>query len=348
MALTSLWSRVADLPLVVDGCAFETLAPGPEFAEDAHSTRLVRLSGAGAEGLSEDITLFIGDTPELPLAGEWTLASFADHLASLEQWPEPPEWDMARRWRNWGYEAAALDLALNQAGMPLHEALGLDPQPIAFVNSLGLGEPASVDTILRRLERYPDLRFKLDAAPDWSEEIVAALVGTGAVHTVDFKGRYGLEVEDVGALAAMYERVLAAFPHALLEDPHDLPEITPLVERHADRVSYDAPIHTVADLDALSLPARTINVKPCRVGSLRDLFALYGACEERGLALYGGGMGELGVGRGQVQVLAALFHPDGPNDIAPPGFNALDPAAGLPESPLSPEPAASGFRRRAA
>ena len=214
------------------------------------------------------------------------------------------------------------------------------------MNSLGLGEPASVDTVLRRLERYPALRFKLDAAPDWSDDIVAALVATGAVHTVDFKGRYDLEVKDEGALAAMYERVLAAFGDALLEDPHDRPEITPLVAPHAERVSYDAPIHTVADLDALSLPARTINVKPCRVGSLRDLFDLYAACDERGLALYGGGMGELGVGRGQVQALAALFHPDGPNDIAPPGYNALEPAAGLPESPLDPRPEATGFRRR--
>ena len=47
-------------------------------------------------------------------------------------------------------------------------------------------------------------------------------------------------------------------------------------------------------------------------------------------------MGELGVARGQIQLLASLFHPDGPNDIAPPGFNALDPAAGLPDQPAGP------------
>ncbi len=33
--------------------------------------------------------------------------------------------------------------------------------------------------------------------------------------------------------------------------------------------------------------------------------------------MYGGGMGELGVGRGQIELLAALFHPDAPNDVAP-------------------------------
>ena len=39
------------------------------------------------------------------------------------------------------------------------------------------------------------MRFKLDAAVTWTPEIVDALVGTGAVHTIDFKGRYGMEVD---------------------------------------------------------------------------------------------------------------------------------------------------------
>jgi hypothetical protein len=167
------------------------------------------------------------------------------------------------------------------------------------------------------------------------------------VDAVDFKGRYGMEIEEPDAFPALYERVLAGLPDALVEDPHDLPAITALLEPHAARVSYDAPIHTVVDLDTQPVDARTFNIKPSRVGRLRDLFTLYAACEERGLAMYGGGMGELGVARGQVQLLAAMFSPDGPNDIAPPGFNALEPAAGLPSSPLAPDPAPVGFRRNA-
>ncbi len=346
--MTDHWPALAELPLVVERCEYGRLDPGDGFAEQAHSTRLVRLIGAGHEGLGEDITLFMEEHgPELPLAGDWTLGSFCAHLDALEQWPAgPPQWeDMARRFRNWAFESAALDLALAQAGRALHEVIGREPRPVTYVNSLGLGDPPSADTILRRLERYPGLRFKLDAAVGWTPEIVDALVATGAVHTIDFKGHYGLEV-DVRALPALYERLLAAFPDALIEDSHDLSEIAALVEPHARRVSYDAPIHTVADLDAVPIAARTFNVKPSRVGRLRDLCALYDACETRGLALYGGGMGELGVARGQIQLLAAMFSPDGPNDIAPPGFNALDPAPGLSESPLDPDPAAVGFRRR--
>ncbi len=340
------WEQLGGLPLVVESLAYGRLDPGPGFGE-AHSSRLVRLTGAGHEGLGEDITLFMSDaSPEPELAGRWTLAEFCAHLARVDQWPDdPPEWDMARRWRNWAFESAALDLALAQAGRPLHEVIGREPRPVTYVNSLGLGDPASADTVLRRLERYPRLRFKLDAEVGWTPEIVDALVGTGAVHTIDFKGHYGLDF-DRDSLPGLYERLLDAFPDALIEDPHDLPEIAALVEPHAERVSYDAPVHTVADLDAVPVRARTFNIKPTRVGSLRDLFALYHACEERGLGIYGGGMGELGVARGQIQLLAAMFSPDGPNDIAPPGFNALDPAPGLPESPLDPDPAPAGFRRR--
>ena len=83
-----------------------------------------------------------------------------------------------------------------------------------------------------------------------------------------------------------------------------------------------------------------MNIKPCRVSSLPLLLDVYAAVEERGLITYGGGMGELGVGRGQIQLLASLFHPDGPNDTAPGGYNAADPAADLPDSPLPAAPAA--------
>ena len=62
---------------------------------------------------------------------------------------------------------------------------------------------------------------------------------------------------------------------------------------------------------------RTVNLKPSRFGSVRALFDGYDFCAERGMGAYGGGQYELGVGRGQIQYLAALFHPDAPNDIAP-------------------------------
>jgi hypothetical protein len=148
-------------------------------------------------------------------------------------------------------------------------------------------------------------------------------------------------------LLAMYERVIATFPDALLEDAHDIPEVAELLAPEAHRISYDAPIHSKADIDDTPLTPVAVNIKPCRVGDLQSLLDVYAATEEKGLVTYGGGMGELGVGRGQIQLLASLFHPDGPNDTAPGGYNTDQPEAGLPSSPLPPDPAPTGFRRSA-
>jgi hypothetical protein len=349
--MQSAWDRLRALPLHVESYEFErrsaTMAYGFERV-----TSLVRLHGAGADGLGEDVSPYEGEDntlhvtrPDLPLAGEWTLESFCDQVAELELWPEPPQWDGAVRWRRWSFESAALDLALGQAGLPLHEAVGREPRPLRFVNSLGLGDPPTFDPIRRRLDLHPDLRFKLDVTPAWSQELMDEVAATGAVEIVDFKGHYGLETGELPELLAMYERAIETFPKALLEDAHDLPEVTALLETEGGRISYDSPIHGAGDLDTTPLPLSAVNIKPCRVGDLRSLFDVYAAVEERGLVTYGGGMGELDVGRGQIQLLASLFHPEGPNDTAPGGYNRDTPAADLPSSPLPANPAATGFRR---
>ena len=342
------WERLSALPLTIESYELERLA-APQAYRFERVTTLVRLLGAGTDGIGEDVSPFEGEDdtlhvagPVLPLAGEWTLGSLCDHLAELDQWPVPPRWDAGRRWRNWAFESAALDLALNQAGLPLHEAVGREPAPLRFVNSLGLGDPPTFDPIARRLERHPGLRFKLDVTAAWTAELMAEVAATGAVEIVDFKGQYGLDLPELPLLLAMYERAVAAFPDALLEDAHDLPEVTALLEPEAHRISYDAPIHSAADLDATPLRPRAVNIKPCRVGNLRLLLEVYDAVEERGLITYGGGMGELDVGRGQIQLLASLFHPDGPNDVAPGGYNADHPGGRPAGEPAAGRPGADG------
>lgn len=342
---TSAWPRLAALPLVVEGCEPARL----ERLERV--TTLVRLTGAGADGLGEDVSgdadehaQLIRAAPGLPVAGAWTLEGFCRHLGTLELWPAPPAWEAARRYRRWAFESAALDLALRQAGLALHEALAIEPRAVRFVTSFGLGDPPSADVVHRRRATFPGLRFKLDAAPDWSPALMAELAATGAIDVLDFKGHYGLEVGDPEPLVALYEHAPAAFPDALLEDPHDRPDIARLLAPYVDRVSYDAPIHGADDLRAVPLRARTVNVKPSRVGGLEALFGLYAHCAATGVRMYGGGMGELGVGRGQIQLLASLFHPDAPNDVAPSAFNAPEPDAGLSARPLDPRPGAAGFR----
>src|SRR6202035_3639350 len=143
----------------------------------------------------------------------------------------------------------------------------------------------------------------------------------------------------------LYQRVVDAFPDAWLEDPDVVtPASAEVLAAHHDRITWDAPIHSIADIEALPFPPRMVNIKPSRIGGLPALCATYDYCGACGIGAYGGGQFELGPGRGQAQYLASLFHPDTPNDLAPSDFNQNDPPPGLPASPLEPVPAEIGFR----
>jgi len=142
----------------------------------------------------------------------------------------------------------------------------------------------------------------------------------------------------------LYGKVVEAFPEAWLEDPGLNDETRPVLEPHRDRFTWDAPIHSIADIEALPYPPRMVNVKPSRFGSVKALTDAYDYLAERGIGGYGGGQFELGPGRGHIQYLASLFHPDTPNDVAPGGYNLADPPPGLPDSPLEPRPSKIGFR----
>jgi hypothetical protein len=149
---------------------------------------------------------------------------------------------------------------------------------------------------------------------------------------------------DQPADPALYRLVTAAFPAAWIEDPALTPETEAVLAAHRNRITWDAVIHSVADIEALPFTPRMLNIKPSRFGTLRAVLDAYDHCEANGIRAYGGGQFELGPGRGQIQYLASLFHPDAPNDVAPAAYNDPEPGPGLPTSPLPPPPAGPGFR----
>ena len=345
-----MFERVADLALVVESHELQRL----EQAVSSDFTRVtthVCLRGAGEEGVGEDVTYDgeaharLAEGPALPLEGEWTIRSFSEHLGGLELWPEPPGMAAFREYRRWAFESAALDLALRQAGRSLADALGLEARPVRFVVSLRLGEPSSIEPIRRLLEGYGETRFKLDPVPDWTPELISALAGLGRVDVVDLKGQYTGTVVDNPPDAELYRRVAEAFPEAWIEDPALTEETDAVLGAHRDRITWDAPIHSVADIEGLPFAPQTINVKPSRFGSVQGLFDTYDYCASQRIGMYGGGQFELGVGRGQIQYLASLFHPDSSNDVAPGAYNLTPVVPGLPTSPLDPAVEAAGFRR---
>lgn len=346
---SSTYAQLADLEVRIEAHRLESLEL--DVAGDwRRVSTVVRLRGGGHEGVGEDVVYesdqqleFQERGPSLPLAGSHTLASFSARLEDLELFPEPPEWKPSQSYRRWALESAALDLALRQSGTSLAEALGREPRPVRFVVSLGLGEPPSLQPVRTRLARYPELRFKVDPGGGWNDDLAAELAAIARVDVVDLKGYYELD-RDARVDAALYRTIAARFPDAWLEDPRLDDACSAALEPHRDRVTWDAPLHSVADIEALPWPPRTINVKPSRFGTVRRLFDAYDHCLARGIGMYGGGQFELGPGRGQLQYLASLFHPDAPNDVAPVGYHVSPLPSGLPSSPLPPTPARSGFR----
>jgi hypothetical protein len=331
------YERFAALPIQIEAYDLERLEK-PVTRGFTRVTTVVHLRGGGEEGLGEDVTWPSehhdreqAAGPVLPLAGSWTLGSYSDGL----DLPDPH--------RRWAYESAALDLALRQAGTTLAEAFGREPRPVSFVISPGLGDPPTGRVVHRWLELDPKHRFKLDPASDWTDELIEELAGTHAVVATDLKAYYRT-AQDPPPDTDLYRRVAEHFPEAYLEDPALTAETEPVLLAHRERITWDAPIHSVADVEALAFPPRTLNSKPSRFGRLRELLAFYDHCETNGIGLYGGGMFELGPGRGQIQYLASLFHPDAPNDVAPREYNDPEPRPGLKGSPVEPRPASTGFR----
>ncbi|HUQ23683.1 MAG TPA: hypothetical protein VM049_11790 [Gaiellaceae bacterium] len=323
-----LYDAVKALELVIEEVQLE-----PHELPLKHFTRrttVVHLLGGGAEGVGEDVTydgemqlaFTLDALPEL--TGVHTLKSFSSLVADQPGY------------RPWGLESAALDLALRQAGRSLAEAIGRTASPVRFV--------VSQSAIRELLELYPELRFKLDASDSWTDEVVAELAATGAVDVVDLKGLYEGDWLDATPSAELYRRVAEGFPGAWLEDARLDDETRSVLEPHRARLTWDFPIHSVADVESLAFPPQCLNSKPSRFGSVERLFDFYDYCAEHGIALYGGGQFELGPGRGQIQHLASLFHPDTPNDVAPKEYNEGGPRPGLPQSQLPPPSRAPGFR----
>jgi hypothetical protein len=339
-----MYDRVADLSLTVEDCTFELRERATSSGFD-RATTVVSLSGSGATGRGEDVTYTTDAHHALAdhtvdLAGEYTLDSFSAALDEADLWPEPPEEERFRHYRRWGFESAALDLALRQADTNLGAALDRAYDPVEFVVSTRLSNPDSdqpptVDRLDALLAVHDDLAFKLDPTPDWDDDLLETLSDYD-VRVLDLKGLYEDESYSTEPDAEFYRRIADGLPDALLEDPNLTEATRPVFDGREERVTWDVPITGVESIEALPFEPAVLNLKPSRCSTVESVLSTIDYCEREGIQLYGGGQFELGVGRDHIQALASLCYPDSPNDVAPGGYNDPEAATGLPASPLAP------------
>ncbi len=187
----------------------------------------------------------------------------------------------------------------------MHGALGREPQPVALRRLARLGEPAS-RPLRRRLELYPALRFKLDPTSSGTSRLIAELVATGAstrstsracttarsstspptrCSTARRRGVSGRVDRGPGAHAGDRRRARAA-PRALL-----LGRADPFDRRTSRRCLSRRGCSTQAL--AARLAARLSTSTTMRRARHRQL-------RRRPV--------RAGLGRGQIQYLASLFH----------------------------------------
>jgi L-alanine-DL-glutamate epimerase-like enolase superfamily enzyme len=295
-ATDALAARLEALPFAVEAIDVRwTPVELPSYPDGPRPSSIVTLTGARHRGRGEHV----GWTREAHERFAAAAATLPRGRLLLRDWvtaiaPFAP-YDRA------ALEAAGIDLALRQHETTLFGLAGVAPRPLRWVVSF-----AAVFDPVTEAARHPGCELKIDVDPRWSDEVLGRLRALGRVAVLDWK---------MQGAPAEHERAHRHLPNAWIEDPR--PGDTAWSPSLRARIVADAPVVSVDALAALPLRPAAVNVKPARMGGVLAALDCLAHCAGQGIATYIGGMFEVGVGRKQLQVLAALACADGPNDVAP-------------------------------
>ena len=297
------------------------------YGEDsAVHTILVRLSSGGVDAWGESCPLFAPTySPEsassvyetcrqflLPRIVGRDIGTADDLLGLLAIFKGNPFAKAA-------VETAWWMLDSKHKGMPLWRLVGGTQPKVSCGDDFGVQK--SIDELLLRIERaiargFP--RAKLKVMHGWDIEVLQAVRSTFPRLTmhVDCNGGYDLR-SDWATLAAFDRFELAMIEQPLASD--DLLEHAELQRRIATPVCLDESVKSPRDFAAaLKLGScRAINVKPGRVGGLRNAIRIHDMAAEAGMTAWVGSMLESGVGVSICAALASMPHFTYPADLFP-------------------------------
>jgi hypothetical protein len=286
----ALARALEDLPVTVEQVQTRFAhVPVEDYGGEGRPSTFVALTGGGLTGFGELVSFdkaeharFSGRASDLLCARQGRVGDLVDRRGTPHE--------------RAALEAAAIDLALRQAGRSLADLCGVPSGRLRWVASFA----AQADP-RPRLERLaaagPMPGLKLDVHPGWSAAVIADLQRLEVV-TLDWKE---------GGSPELARRLSDAFPQAIFEDP-------PAGCAHR-WLARDRPLAAAADVQAALARGELVNVKGPRMGGFFELLrGLAGAGEG---VFYFGGMHEVGPGREQARQLAAIVCPGAPNDLAP-------------------------------
>ena len=305
---------------------------------------LIHLSGGGEQGTGEDVTYDAPDHDVLRAAGPRCRSPASGRsprsASTSRAWtrPEPPQREPSRNYRVWAYESAALDLALRQSSTSLHRRSWAASRDRSRSSArCGSTTPRrrptsaaspSASSATRRCASNSTRRRT------GTSDVITALIDSGSVDSFDFKGLYEGTVVDAPRRSRLLPADRRDVPGRLdggpQADPGDRRGAAPaprpdhLGRQHPRRRRRRRTPVRAADGQRQALALRTA------ARAVPDVRHLCGARDRhvRRRAV------RARPGRGHIQLLASIFHPDTPNDVAPSGYNLVPPPDGLPASPL--------------
>jgi O-succinylbenzoate synthase len=205
-------------------------------------------------------------------------------------------------------ESALWDIHAKRQGESLASVLGGVTDVVEVGAVVGMHDTidAVVDEVMQRInEGYA--RVKIKIAPGHDSDVLAAVRDAVGIE-------YALQADANGAYSASDVDLLCSFDSFALqfiEQPfaaHDLDSHRQLSQRCATSVCLDESVMTTAQLlTALDLGAcDVVNIKPSRVGGIREAIAMHDVLVERGVDAWVGGMLETGIGRASCLALASM------------------------------------------
>ena len=329
-------------------------AVGTRYLERIQGLDRGPADGNGREGQGEDITWDQIDQIEqfrragdLWLRGRRTLEEFSTLLGLADLFPVEPIRDSAR-FHGWAFESAARPRPPKR--LSLQDAVGRVAKPVTFVVSIRLGEPPSLADLraLRRMD--PSLHFKLDPTASWHDELLAELASLACVDVVDMKGHYRNATVAMDPDPDLFRRVFERLPGAWIEDPRWPTTSSGCSTGTKNRITWDEPIHSVGDIEALPWPPHMLNLKPARFGSVRRLFDAYDYCAARGIGAYGGACSSKGLDVGSsgtwLRCSIPMVRTTSPRGVQPAAFGERSSALSAPAG-ATPDRLPLGELRRA-
>jgi O-succinylbenzoate synthase len=219
-----------------------------------------------------------------------------------------------------GVEMALWDLVGKRTGQPLQVLLGGRRERVDVGVSVGLQEsPDALALTVGEFVQagYRRVKIKIKPGRDVSDATAVRQAFPDLPLQVDANSAYDLETAE--ALMPLDELQLLLIEQPLHED--DIWDHRRLQQRLRTPICLDESVitarHTRYAIEMES--CRIINIKPARLGGLREAVAVHDLCAQHGIPVWCGGMLETGVGRASNLALASL-----PNFILPADISASD------------------------